>query len=957
MKFRIPILLLLIHVPFLIGYMYGLGTDSVYQFGPVAWCIVGLLCCRRTAGELQSTSPHSVVHFLADIFCVSLFIVTGEFVYGLLGGLIWLHVLLSQYREKSVNSSLSYLCVILFFTVRLPTTAADRVLQELDERAARLASWCLDQFHYLHVATWDSIEVAGHSFLIDEICSDMFSLPALVCISCIFMCIMHRRRAHAIPSLAVCSGIAIVMQAAKLYATVAVWQHYGPDAPFGATLNASVFALGVIVVISCDVLVSVFTEPVPLMATSMINPFAMLWNRLFLPPSEHGAEGNDKDAGLSDVFELMKESPSVPGMLVPWTTDFLFTWFTSRSQLRVMVGLPCLALLIAGGVLRTNAESLEEINNRYEVALTEAMDTDRKADLVLAMERLQQSDVDSFAIRFRQAQKQISLGSKEDAIAHIKALTPVNGRGYVPARIWLVKQSGDEDALIPLNEEERQQQLRKAIQEHGLNVDAHLLLARGYVRQRQTRLAELHFTTAVELEPKHAPELLLLQQALGRSRQELASYAAAAVEELKDRLSDQRNDHEARISLARVTAILGDVRAAESILQTGLDIEESKEVKIALSGLCTEMARDLAEQPLNHDQAKELVLKAILLNPANRSAINILFRTVQPTGTMSPLALRPALDHWRQLVDGDATSVQGRVSLMQLLTLCGRFDKAIEVLKPVVAENADFQANLARLYVLADRPEEAREVTDALLTQLRSSGPEGEQMLVAMARVLLIEQRWQEVVELMETQFIDDNRIPGTELAGIYVSTLNAIFDQKAAADDSFAGTNESLNLLRRVHQVNPDASSIASRLARIAVGTGDAAAEANTLVLKILAQGKVNAAMYSAVGAQAILHDDVDKAVVNLEQADALAPNDPVTLNNLAVALVRQSRDNADRALSLVERTLAIAPGHIEVLATRGEVYIALNRLSDARKDLLEVLNRDSKHELALRLLAGIAD
>ena len=954
MKSPIPILLLLIHLPFLIGYVYGLRTDSVYQFGPLAWGIVALMFWRRTAGRLESNGKHPVFHVIADLACVALAIGTGEFAFGVLGGCVWIHALLRQYRDKPVDSSLGYLSLILLLSIRVPVAVADRVLQEMNERAVRLASWFLDQFNYLHLTTSDSIEVSGHSFQIQQICDDIFSMPALICLLCVFMCLMRRRWAHAIPSLAVGSIVAVLMQAAKLYGAVAVWQNEatGIDA---TTLSAAVFAAGLLSIISWDMLVSVVTEPVPLMATSTINPLAMLWNRFFLPFPEHGSELDDE--GGMDVVSVLKEAPSVPGMLVPWTIDFLCSWFMTRSQRRVIAGLPCLALVLAGCHFWTNADTPEQINNRYETALTEAMDQDREADLVLAVERLQRSQVDTFAIRFRRAQKLITLGRNEGAINHLKALTSVRGQGHVPARIWLVKQANRDDALIPLSEEEQQQQLRKAVQEHGQNQEAHLLLARSYLRQRQTRLAELHFTTAVELEPKHAPELLLLQQALGRSRQELAPYAAAAVEELKDRLSDQPDDHEARISLARVTAILGDLRAAESILQTGLDIQESTDVKIALSGLCTEMARDLAEQPLNHEQAKELALKAVLLDPANKPAINILFRTVQPTGTMSALTLRPALDHWRQLVDGEATKEQDRVSLMQLLTLCGQFDQAIEVLKPVVAENADFQANLARLYVLADRPEEAREVTDALPTQLRSTAPEDERILVAMARVLLIEQRLQEVVELVETQFINDNRIPGAELAGIYVGALNAIFDQQAAADDSFVGTKESLDLLRRVHQVNPNASSIAPRLAKIAVGTGEAAAEANTLVLKILAQGRVNAVMYSAVGAQAILHDDMDKAVQNLQQADALAPDDPVTLNNLAVALVRQSNDNADRAFSLVEQALTIAPGHIELLATRGEVYIALKRLAEARSDLLEVLNRDPQHELALSLLSRIAD
>jgi hypothetical protein len=89
MKSRIPLLLLLIHVPFLIGYVYGLRTDSVYQFGPIAWSIFALMFWRRNGGRLESNGRHPVFHAIADIVCVVLAVMTGEFAFGVLGGCVW----------------------------------------------------------------------------------------------------------------------------------------------------------------------------------------------------------------------------------------------------------------------------------------------------------------------------------------------------------------------------------------------------------------------------------------------------------------------------------------------------------------------------------------------------------------------------------------------------------------------------------------------------------------------------------------------------------------------------------------------------------------------------------------------------------------------------------------------------------------------------------------------------
>ncbi len=88
MKSRLSIvLLLLIHVPFLIGYVFGLRTDPAYQFGPVAWCFVAVLCWRRNGGRVESAGRFSAIRVLIDLLCVTLAIVTDQFGFDVLGGL------------------------------------------------------------------------------------------------------------------------------------------------------------------------------------------------------------------------------------------------------------------------------------------------------------------------------------------------------------------------------------------------------------------------------------------------------------------------------------------------------------------------------------------------------------------------------------------------------------------------------------------------------------------------------------------------------------------------------------------------------------------------------------------------------------------------------------------------------------------------------------------------------
>lgn len=327
MKSRLPIVfLLLIHLPFLIGYVLGLRANPAYQFGPVVWCIVALLCWRRNGGRVESKRQFPAIRVLIDLVCVILAIVTGEFGIGVLGGLVWVHAFLTRYRDKEVDSSLGYLCSALFFTVCPPFAATDGILDQMTGHLAGLASWFLDQFHYLHVTTSHSIEVAGHSFHITQVRDVFFSASAFLCFASVFLCVMRRTWAHAIPSMLASFIIALLTQATMLCVIVVVWQEYGMDASIGVErllLSAAVFTFGLLAFISLDVLLSAFTEPVPLMSTATINPLAILWNRMFHAVSRRELE-EVQESGGRYVKSILEEAPSVLGMVGPWTVDFCF---------------------------------------------------------------------------------------------------------------------------------------------------------------------------------------------------------------------------------------------------------------------------------------------------------------------------------------------------------------------------------------------------------------------------------------------------------------------------------------------------------------------------------------------------------------------------------------------------------------------------------------------------------
>ena len=118
---------------------------------------------------------------------------------------------------------------------------------------------------------------------------------------------------------------------------------------------------------------------------------------------------------------------------------------------------------------------------------------------------------------------------------------------------------------------------------------------------------------------------------------------------------------------------------------------------------------------------------------------------------------------------------------------------------------------------------------------------------------------------------------------------------------------------------------------------------------------------MLTALGIHAFVMQRFDKARMYLEKANSQTRGrDPMMLNNLAVAIIGSGRSK-DQALQLANKTLALLPDHSDALATRGEIYIVMERWSDAIADLKESAslrnNNAAVHRLLERAYTGLPD
>jgi tetratricopeptide (TPR) repeat protein len=93
-------------------------------------------------------------------------------------------------------------------------------------------------------------------------------------------------------------------------------------------------------------------------------------------------------------------------------------------------------------------------------------------------------------------------------------------------------------------------------------------------------------------------------------------------------------------------------------------------------------------------------------------------------------------------------------------------------------------------------------------------------------------------------------------------------------------------------------------------------------------------------LGVAAVQQGRYAEAVLFLREADAVVGRaDAAIQNNLAVALVRADAALADEALELIDAALEQQPGHPDLLATRGEVCVALGMWLEAVECLTAAL------------------
>lgn len=633
------------------------------------------------------------------------------------------------------------------------------------------------------------------------------------------------------------------------------------------------------------------------------------------------------DAGRKPLPPLLQR------FRIGYILQFVEYWLISRFPSQMLLGLPAFVITLAAGIAMFQLRGAhdEAVVARYDQAANDAIRNEDWHTAFLWLRSLSALRPHVREYKFKQALLNEQLGRLDRAAGLMQQMAPLDGKGYAPARRWIV-QANLSGKVRSLTRQELGQQLQLAVEENPYDDKAFVLLADYYVSEKEYSLAEAALRSAAELVPQHNLALARLQRSQDRSELLVKASLDAAIQAFQKQLAKDSNDHQARVNWSICLAMQEDFRQAEQILREGLARSDSAELRDALSALFSDLAqRQIANSPLNTDSAGQLLTEAIQLAPSNVMAIQRLAQLPQMPAAADQLD--EAIEFWQQKIENESDPARLLLPAL-LLHISQRTPEAVEFLEVHVQQAPALRPLLARLYRESGREDLADPLFDELLTEVDEKVNSDEERRLTERGLLLLQsgRHEQAISEMLAAR----NELDlGVQTTFDSILCQNLVLQARQLESGDGDQSTAALSLLKQAFDIAPGHTGTLGMLAELSCSDAAAADEANDLLIRLLAQGSFNSQIYNAIGTKALRAEQYERAIQYLSTARQLDPQNPVVLNNLALATLRGPSPNPQDSLKLAETVLEIVPNHPDALSTRAEVLLAMERWQEADRDL----------------------
>ncbi len=169
--------------------------------------------------------------------------------------------------------------------------------------------------------------------------------------------------------------------------------------------------------------------------------------------------------------------------------------------------------------------------------------------------------------------------------------------------------------------------------------------------------------------------------------------------------------------------------------------------------------------------------------------------------------------------------------------------------------------------------------------------------------------------------------------------------------------------LLDEALKADPTNPAVGEEVAKLLARGGDASEALSKSLESQLAEGKATTLTHLMLATFTLKQGKLEAAIPHLEVALRNAPDAPVVLNNLAVALVRVSPSNAERARRLIDRAIQIRGPNAEMFDSQGEIRMSAGDYVGAVESFESAIGQDgSRIDSRKRLVeayekAGLTD
>ncbi|MBX3441253.1 MAG: tetratricopeptide repeat protein [Planctomyces sp.] len=290
---------------------------------------------------------------------------------------------------------------------------------------------------------------------------------------------------------------------------------------------------------------------------------------------------------------------------------------------------------------------------------------------------------------------------------------------------------------------------------------------------------------------------------------------------------------------------------------------------------------------------------------------------------------RLLLNRLERIVEISPKHVPARLELARRYVEAGFATRAVEHMKAAAAEQPEHLLLLSQVYTRAGQPAQARvtaEQASRYWTRRLEVEPQNVVARMRYADSLMALNRHQDAVDAIN----EGLRLGNSPELRRHAGAIHAVLASVAIKSRDSAAA---LTLLSAALQYDPASVPALSLLTSLA-GEQDSSAEARRMLKERLAAGNVPWMIHLLLGTSAA-GDDSAEAERHLEQALALNPKVPETLNNLAWVLSAQQPPKLERALELADQAVSLAPARPEFRETRGQILVKLMRWQDALADL----------------------